>query len=281
MKSLSRRIALAASLVATVALAADEPFTIDRATVRTFQSQINGVGYKLYISVPESYASSNQHYPVVYLLDPDYSFLIARNITDHLAQRNHLRELILVAIGYQGSLQYQLNRTRDYTPKFSPDGGYGPETQKVSGGGPKFRDVISKEIVPMIDGAFRTIPGDRCIVGHSYGGLFAAWNLATNPGMFSKYIIVSPSLWYADRMLMNDVRKLRGPLNARVYIGVGSLEGNGDQDMTGDMKKFAAALRQTKFSGVELKSAVLDDETHNSVFPRALSNGLRFVFNGR
>lgn len=265
-------------IVSHAASAADvRPLQLERIEVRTLVSEINGVGYKLYIALPHGYEAGSDRYPVVYLLDADYSFLIARNIADHLAERQHLRELILVGIAYDGPPQYRLNRTRDYTPTFVPSGGYGPEYQKVSGGGPKFRAFLEKELIPFIDRNYRTIRDDRCLVGHSYGGLFASWNLLASPQLFRRSIIVSPSLWYDGRMLFRLQRE--SAIVARVYLAVGASERNAEHDMVVDLQQFTRKLRNYK--GLALESDVLGDETHNSVFPRALSNGLRFVFEGR
>ena len=267
----------------TAASATDvRPLRLDRTEERTLVSEVNGIGYKLYIALPHGYAAGSGRYPVVYLLDADYSFLIARNIADHLAERRHLRELILVGIAYDGPAQYRKNRTRDYTPTFSPTGGYGPEMQKFSGGGPQFRAFLEKELIPFVDRNYRTIRGDRCLAGHSYGGLFASWNLLSEPRLFQRFIIVSPSLWYDDRMifrLQKEHAARVAALEARVYIAVGGSEGNSQRDMVVDLQQFSKQLRGYK--GLALDSDVLNAETHNSVFPRALSNGLRFVFEGR
>jgi predicted alpha/beta superfamily hydrolase len=174
-----------------------------------------------------------------------------------------------------------MNRTRDYTPIFFPTGGYGPEMQKGSGGGPRFRAFLEKELVPFIDATYRTKPDDRCLVGHSYGGLFSSWVLLTTPSLFQRYIIVSPSLWYAERMmfkLQKEQADVLAAAKARVYMAVGSMEGNSERDMVVDLQMFAKRIGS---KGIALRHAVLDAETHNSVFPRALSNGLRFVFEGR
>jgi uncharacterized protein len=261
------------------------PLVVERTEVRTLTSKENGVAYRLYISLPHGYGEPGKTFPVVYLLDANYSFLIARNITDHLSEREDLPEVILVGIAYDDpppatrawqADSYHRNRTRDYTPKFWPTGGYGPEMQKVSGGGPKFRSFIEHELIPFIDRTYATAPGDRTLVGHSYGGLFASWNVLTSPPLFRRYIVVSPSLWYADRWIFT----LPAPrsLNARVYLAVGSAEGNSEHDMVVDLRAFAQKLR--KVSGTSISIGVLEHENHNSVFPRALSNGLRFVFEG-
>jgi predicted alpha/beta superfamily hydrolase len=274
---------MALILFACAAAFAEEPrpLTVDRTVVRTLLAKSNGVAYKLYVALPHDYGKDGRRYPVVYLLDADYSFLIARNIADHLAERDHLRDLILVGIAYDRPPQYRLNRTRDYTPVFSPDGGYGREMQKVSGGGPKFRAFLEKELIPFIDATYRTTPGDRCLVGHSYGGLFSAWTLLTEPLLFRRFIIVSPSLWYDEGMIfgMEQERSKKGAMPARVYMATGSLEGNGD--MAADLRRLASNLRRRGYRDLAIESDVLAAETHNSVFPRALSNGLRFVFEGR
>jgi predicted alpha/beta superfamily hydrolase len=279
-----RSIAIVLSLsMATAAMAADA-FVLDRVEQQSLVSRENGVAYKLYVALPESYAAGAKRYPVVYLLDADYSFLIARNIGDHLAQRGDLSEVIFVGIAYGGPLQYRINRTRDYTPRFVPTGGYGPDVQKFSGGGPKFRAFIEKELIPFIDGQYRTIAGDRCLVGHSYGGLFAAWTLLSEPPLFRRYVIVSPSLWYDNRWMFSVLKRFaetHDSLDARVYMAVGSREGGADRQMVGDLREFLSTLRKRKSRGLAVGGSVLDDETHNSLFPRALSNGLRFVFEGR
>ena len=246
-----------------------KPLIVDRAEVRSIVSKENGVAYKVYVALPHDYGK--KRYAVVYVLDADYSFLIARNIADHLAERDHLRELIVVGIAYDGPPQYRLNRTRDYTPKFSPTGGYGAEYQKVSGGGPKFRAFLEKELVPFIDRSYATLANERCLVGHSYGGLFAAWMLVTQSALFDRYVIVSPSLWYDGGWIFTQLPQKT--LRARVYLAAGASE---DPIMAGDLRKFAARIKTRA-----LDADVLADETHNSIFPRALSNGLRFVFEGR
>src|SRR5436305_2556936 len=155
-----KRLAAALILLSLATLASADDFRVERTEQRSLTSKTNGIEYKLYISLPHSYGKGGKRFPVVYLLDADYSFLIARNITDHLAERDDLQELILVGIAYGGPPQYRLNRTRDYTPTFVPTGGYGPEMQKVSGGGLKFRTFLEHELIPFIDATYATVAGD-------------------------------------------------------------------------------------------------------------------------
>ncbi len=275
-------------------LSPERPFELDRVHVRSLESKVTGATYKLYVSLPHGYdgdavaphgvVERRDHYPVIYLLDADYSFLIARNITDHLAERDDLPLVIVVGIAYDGPPRYRLHRTRDYTPSFVPDGAYGPEYQRHSGGGVKFLRFLQDELVPAIETTYRATPGDRTVVGHSFGGLFASFALFEKPGLFPRVIAVSPSLWYDDRFLFRRERtfgETSRRLAARVYYGVGSREVNPHRSMVADLEAFSAQVRGRGYLGLGLRADMLADETHNTVFPRALSNGLRFVFDSR
>ncbi|MGH9458243.1 MAG: alpha/beta hydrolase, partial [Thermoanaerobaculia bacterium] len=211
------------------------------------------------------------------LLDADYSFAIARNITEHLTQRNDLPPLILVGIAYGGPNQYRLNRRRDYTPRHSPTGGYGREYQKVSGGGPKFVEFIEKDLIPFVESRYPA-SGERGIVGHSYGGLFASWVLLTRPGLFDVHVIVSPSLWYHDEWMFGVEEKIADDaLRGRAYLAVGDREAS---VMPRTLVEMTERLRERQ-PGLAVRHEIFDDETHNSVFPTALSRGLRWGFRGR
>ena len=70
-------------------------------------------------------------------------------------------------------------------------------------------------------------------------------------------------------------------LEARVYVSVGAREGDRGRPMVADLEKLVTQLRLGDYPKLQLKDEVLVWETHNSVFPAALSNGLRFVHRGR
>jgi predicted alpha/beta superfamily hydrolase len=255
-------------------------FALPSTEVQSLHSAANGIDYELYVSLPPGYDSSTAHYPVVFLLDADYSFPIAHAATRHLTERQHLPPVILVAIAYGGELHYRLNRTRDYTPTFVATGGYGPEYQRVSGGAPRFLDFMEKELVPYVDAHYRT-RGDRTLVGHSYGGLFALWASLTRPTLFQRVLAVSPSIWYDDHLLMKleaAQRSAGAPLPARMYLTVGGEEINEQVDMVTDLRSFAARLQARHDAHLAVQSEVVDGETHNSIFPGAVTRGLRWLF---
>jgi predicted alpha/beta superfamily hydrolase len=280
MPTLTWIAAVALWLAATVVAHAG-PYTVPGSQIIEISSKQTGADYELFVALPLDYATSRKSYPVVYMLDADYSFALTRNVVQHFVEREDLPPMILVAIAYPGAATnrevYKKNRTRDYTPAYAPSGGYGTEYQKVSGGGPKFRAFIASELVPLIERKFRTT-GDRTIIGHSYGGLFATYVLLTEPALFKRYIIVSPSLWYANRvaLTMEDAAAQSGIRpDARVFFGVGSLESS---VMSDDLTEMYRRLRSRNNPRLQMTLRIFDAERHNSVFPTAVTRGLLTVF---
>lgn len=259
-----------------------QKYTMPNTEIQYLGSKINKVDYKLYISYPESYKdSTTKKYPVLYLLDADYSFAIAKNIADHLSQRNHLKEIIIVGIAYAGPNKYRINRTRDYTPVNSKENvGFTEIQEQYSGGGVNFSNFIEKELIPFIDKEYRTTDF-RALTGHSYGGLFSSWTMLTKPNLYNGYIIVSPSLWYNNKMMFNIKDNLHQIKNkTKVYCTVGDREVNNQWNMPEDLKRFVEKLKYRDIKNLEVKLEIGQNETHNSIFPSAMSNGLRYVFDG-
>ncbi len=173
---------------------------------------------------------------------------------------------------------YRRQRTRDYTPTFTLEGGYGPDFQKYSGGGKSFLEFIADELMPFVAAQYRVKPNDRTFVGHSYGGLFGTFVLLTQPEMFQRYILVSSSFWYDERVvfkLEQAYGDTHDALPAKVFFAVGGLE---NQPMIDAMQELIRVLQSRSYKGLAIAGHVFEDETHNSVFPAALTRGLRVVF---
>lgn len=273
---------LLAAAMSTTAAARAEPVTLPDTAIEHLTAASNGIAYKLFVSLPPGHAGGTGEIQAVLLLDADYSFPLAHAIGAHLRERRDLPDLLVVSIGYDGPPAYKLNRTRDYTPVHSadPGGGYGPEYQAHSGGGPKFFQFIATELMPMLRKKYRAAP-KPLLVGHSYGGLFAAWAILTRPEALAGAIIVSPSLWYENNLLWKLEAGLPAEQRAlprKFYAAVGALEGNPGQGMVEDLNELGRRLSTPRYKATAGKVQVLDDETHNSVFPRALTNGLRYFW---
>lgn len=267
-----------------------QPYVLPDTQVREMQSEETGAEYQLFIATPPNYQKSRKKYPVVYMLDADYSFALTRNIVRHFVERKKLPEMILVGIAYPGAADdidiYKRNRTRDYTPTLSTANAAGPANADADrGGAVRFRNFIADEVIPFISTVFPA-NADRTFIGHSYGGLFGSYVLLTEPELFKRYIIVSPSLWYENRMIFRvEQQTASSPVRQRqierhAFFAIGSAETRNQTGapMVEELKQFYRKLESRQDPGLTVDMRVYDGENHFSVFPGAVTSGLLAVF---
>src|SRR6185503_3585110 len=196
-------------------------------------------------------------------LDADYSFALTRNVVQHFSDRGKLPEMILVAIAYPGAADdmevYYANRKRDYTPssaslnvalRRSTAQGDVDGRSGQGGGAEMFRSFVADQVVPYMESHF-PVSHDRTFIGHSYGGLFCTYVMLTEPDLFNRYVIVSPSLWF-ENGLMLKVEAEGAPQRrtaAQVYFAIGSRE---TPLMVQQLKQFAKQLQAQRSLRVTL-----------------------------
>src|ERR1700733_7129544 len=85
------------------------PATVDSAFF--LNSKIPGESRSIWIHLPATYHSTDQDYPVLYLLDGEGHFKYVSELVDYLSgyDRNRIPEMIVVAI-------LNVDRIRDFTP---------------------------------------------------------------------------------------------------------------------------------------------------------------------
>lgn len=243
---------------------------ISGSEINDFQSAITGEKYFIYVGLPRSYNDSTKTYPILYIMDADGSFGTCTEITRLLALGNEVPEIIIVGIAYGVSLnEYLYNRQRDYTPTVM-------KKYAGSGGGKKFLRFIDEELIPFVETKYRVKKSDRAICGFSYGGLFALYTLFHRPKLFNRYLAGSPSFFWDNGILFEYEKKYfenRLDLPIRLFISVGSLEYN-----IAPLQRFANILNSRGYSGLQLKSIILDDETHFSSFGNFFTKGIKWLY---
>jgi predicted alpha/beta superfamily hydrolase len=250
--------------------------------VYALTSSNSEIEYEIRVWLPEDYAHSGKSYPLTLMLDADYQFPLGVSILEHLAQRNQADESVVVAIAYANSQRnpywYRRNRTRDYTPTSVPTGGYGAEFQQYSGGGEEFLRFIADELMDSLHAKYRITSSGHTYVGHSYGGLFGAFIISEQPNLFSNYLLISPSFWYDDRLMIRRVREkdeLGLVAATRIYLAVGDHENQTGRPMVDELRLYARALDEKHDPALDVTVRVFTNETHASIYPAALSAGLR------
>jgi hypothetical protein len=175
--------------------------------------------------------------------------------------------MIVVGIGNS-------DRNRDFTPTRSEEqiGMRFP----TSGGAQPFRRFLIEEVLPRVDGEFRTQPY-RVLAGWSLGGLFAtdSWCEA-NPG-FEAFLAISPSLWWDDQLLLRQFQERDGPLPpGRLVITLGAEEQ--DTHVSRSVDAWVAHLDSVAGPDRAPALVTIDGFGHNYSPKMAFFSGLLTVF---
>ncbi len=290
---MSRTQLALAALVALAPSPARAQLRIPPIEVHTMISKEVGDSFEIRVARPPMLPGETGRFPVVYLTDSHGAFIVSEDAL-RLMMISDVPRFIAVGIGNAGAsgiFQALEIRTRDLTPDAVPAwGGIGIpvigliKPTVASGGADKFLAFIRNELIPFIDSKYPTDPRDRAYFGDSLGGLFGCYVLFTAPDTFKRYIIGSPSLWWADEStfkLEESYAKSHGDLAATVFLGVGGLEElppMAASRMVTNTLRLERALRARKYRSLELTSRVFSDESHTTVAPMNLIRGLVAVF---
>jgi predicted alpha/beta superfamily hydrolase len=176
--------------------------------------------------LPEAYlADPTRHFPVFYLhdgqnlIDPRTSFVPGRTwqadaTADALTSAGQIESIILVGIANTG-----VRRMAEYTPTRDP--------RRGGGEGARYGRLLVHELKPLVDLYFRTLPGpeNTAIGGSSLGGLISLALALDYPSVFGKAAIMSPSVWWNQRAILNRVSGARPKPNLRIWLDMGTGEG--------------------------------------------------------
>jgi predicted alpha/beta superfamily hydrolase len=220
------------------------------------------------VSLPASYSTNDSiKYPVIYLTDGYWRRDQHKSI-HALAQSDGVKELIVVAIGYPESYDFNKIRVRDLVQHAD-----------------KFLDFVIYELIPIIDQKYRTTR-ERTLWGSSFGGYFAMFSLFNyankTEGIFKNYIIASPppnertnldgetlTLFDLEKMLNNQSDNL--PVN--VYLTVGA-----EEDVyrfIKPIKELIQIFQSRAYKNFRLEWLIDPGKDHFTVWEPTLYQGIR------
>ncbi|MBV6404485.1 MAG: alpha/beta hydrolase [Flavobacteriales bacterium] len=243
------------------------PFTIG--VVETVHSAVLGEDRVLNIALPPGYhPDSAARYPVIYALDggADEDFIHLAGLVQFAAFPwvEWLPPSIVVGIA-------NVDRKRDLT--FPTTVARDKADYPTTGGSAAFQRFLGEEVLPFVDSLYRT-DGARTLIGQSFGGLFAAELLLEHPGLFDRYVIVSPSMWWDNGSLLQaDPAFLRDTVQApeAVFVAVGE-EG---AEMVDGARRLAALVGRSPKVRVECRE--LKGHDHGTILHQAVLDGIRWL----
>jgi predicted alpha/beta superfamily hydrolase len=213
------------------------------------------------VDLPAGYEVTQTRFPVLYLLDGLTHFHHATATIDFLARNGRIPQMIIVGIP-------NVARSRDLTPTQVED-------REGSGGGDNFLEFVGEELIPFIDGQYRTEPY-RVLFGHSLGGMFTVYSLLSRPELFNGYIAASPYLQYDDGHVVGLAdTKLAGISGERrslfVTLGV-------EPDYTDTMNRFVEKVSGADDGVLRWEYRPFENDDHGSTPLKSLYEGLEMIF---
>lgn len=239
------------------------PYTEQRSLV----AKEIGQTYDLLVRLPEDYATSGKSYPVLYVLDgwhfPFVAFLANNNLYS-----GRMPPVIMVNLSYPAGVNPMGPRARDFTPT------HFPEREENSGGAAAFLRFLADDVVPYVDHTYRTIPGDRALLGHSYGGLFALYALTQRPALFQRIVAASPVVDWDHRWLFTAARQTLKDLAQPVRLDLSA----GDADDVTGVPEFEQLLTALGTGRLVHRFTLYRGENHNSIRTLSFPAGLYWVY---
>lgn len=202
--------------------AAVRPGRVER--IAGFASAILGNTREITIYLPAGYDDrGDRRYPVLYaqdgqnLIDPHRSFIPGQHwrlseAADAAIGERTASPMIIVAVDHAG-----VGRMDEFTP--TPD-----KRHKGGGHADDYGRMLVEELKPVIDGRFRTVPDDNALGGSSLGGLVSMHLVLTRRDVFSRAAVMSPSVWWGDRVILRTAEAFGGP-PPRLWLDIGGREG--------------------------------------------------------
>ncbi len=206
------------------------------------------------------------------------SFAMTYDIVRWLRWSEEIPEVAILGIAYGKNQEvWWQKRSRDYTPCKDTTELWGK--WELAGGGENFINFIENELFPYIEKQYHLKSGKRTIVGLSFGGLICTEILFSRPRLFKNYIIAGPALQWNNREIFKSEEKYarkNKELDAVVFTSIGDLD---EKSITEPWEEFNTRILNRNYENLNYTTSIIENESHISMFPAALTKGLKFVLN--
>jgi predicted alpha/beta superfamily hydrolase len=234
----------------------------------SIQSVSTGASYSISVAFPENYTPSSQTYATLYVLDGADNFEFVVNQCNDFGKDYSESDMLVVSIGYGH------DRSVDYTPTNTSEG---------DGGAEKFMRFLKEELIPRMENEFAadTLRKSRVILGHSFGGLLAAFAFTNFNEVFGNYLMLSPSIWYDNEIMLRleqEHRNTNKSAEQLVFMGLGSLEGSGR--MLAPFEAFYQRLKNN-YPSMILSRHIEPQLDHMGSRNPNIHKGLKFYFQNK
>lgn len=240
--------------------------------VHKHNSQVLSQERYILVWLPPDYnTDQTKRYPVFYMHDGQNKYINWRidETAQSLIESKQIQPLILVGVYNGGKSE---DRFRDYTPTYDPN-------FRTSGKADAYGRMLVEEIKPFIDAQYRTLPSatNTGMGGASLGGLVSLYLGLKYPAQFGKLASMSPSVWWDDKIIIRNVKKLGSKPNLRIWLDIGTSEGDQAVREVKEMRNALIAKGWTVDS--DLKFLEAKGAEHNEkAFAQRAGEVLKYLF---
>lgn len=245
-----------------------------------FASRFLSTRRDLLVYLPPGYDPSGARHPVLYLqdgqnlFDPETAFggqdWRADATADAMISSGEIEPIIIVGIYHTGS-----RRVSEYTPTRDP-------VLRKGGKADRYAQMLAREIKPFIDHEYRTKKGCQhtAVGGSSLGALAALTAALQFPRVFGQTALLSPSVWWDGRSIVATVNRYRSRSRPRIWLDVGTSEGQAPRIVLRDARTLRDALVDNGWRpGSSLEYCEIDGAGHNeAAWAARFDRVLAFLF---
>lgn len=257
------RLLFIVTMVFAIHTQANEP--IISGYIISHHSKVLKQDRRFMIDLPENYYDNDLSYPTLYVVDGDFQFQHVSAVVKNMTRMGKIPPMIVIGIATQGNADYVYQTT--WSIKDEPD----------YGGTSVFYKYINQELVPHIDGHYRT-NSNRILSGYSLGGLFTTYAMVQNNSPFNAYLAMSPSYWFDDYSAEKSIvkyidEKTKGKKTppSPLFLSVANEQGMG-------VNKVYKGLSHLNIKDWRLTFKQYPNENHFSAALPALHDALSFLF---
>ena len=148
----------------------------------------------------------------------------------------------------------------------------------------EFLSLLVDELRPRLAAEYR-FSGEHALIGHSAGGMFAAYSLFTRPDAFQKFIIGSPYLDGVSGAVFkaeSEYAESHDDLDAEVFLAAGEMEAeeyfvaiSGNLESTARLSR---TLTVRHYPSLLLSTRFFAGKNHYTVLPDVIIGGISYLW---
>jgi len=257
-KSLARSFTCLFVLFTTASVHASEIFTME--------SKLLDEGVTARVALPESYHHSDSfQYPVLLVMDGSTQFEHIAGNVNFLSTFSIVPEMIVVGVSARNRLKrFTHTKMEAYADR--------------SGGAEQYTQFLRDELMPALQKKYRVSPY-TVVTGHSLSGLYTSYLATHHSDFINAAISVSPSLWWDDFALINDIKAAEQEAEKPAVRWFVSMA-NEPNEMAEGYERLLKVLEAKPESAFNWESKQFPNETHDSTPLIGNVEGLKSVFRG-